>query len=283
VIEAMGAEPDLGALAALARTAMVADLGKAVAFGIDALERKAALTSDCPALLAALPPMADMLRYGEARAGAAEHLVALMPRIVIEAALALPYAARNLDADAGTALRSALLAADKAIQLAELDAEIDAQWHDALGRLLKDNQATRLIAGVAARLLYEADLLAADDAAGLLSRMLSPGTPVGEAAGFFEGFFAGAGQRLIHDAPLRGAVDAWLMALEGEDFTASLPLFRRVFAVLDRTERRRLIDALFERRGAGGADGYRLVSGAATIWPALEARVIELLNAGALR
>lgn len=283
VIEAMSAEPDLGALATLARSAMVADLGKAVAFGIDALERKAALTSDCPALLAALPPMADMLRYGEARAGAAEHLVALMPRIVVEAALALPYAARNLDGEAAAALRTALLAADKAIQLAELDADIDAQWHAALGRLLRDDQATRLIAGVAARLLYEADLLAADDAAGLLSRMLSPGTPVAEAAGFFEGFFAGAGQRLIHDAPLRGAVDAWLMALEEEDFTASLPLFRRVFAVLDRTERRRLIDALFERRGAGGADGYRLMPGAAAIWPAHEARVIELLNAGAPR
>ena len=283
VIEAMGAEPDLGALATLARSAMVADLGKAVAFGIDALERKAALTSDCPALLAALPPMADMLRYGEARAGAAEHLVALMPRIVVEAALALPYAARNLDGEAAAALRTALLAADKAIQLAELDADIDAQWHAALGRLLRDDQATRLIAGVAARLLYEADLLAADDAAGLLSRMLSPGTPVAEAAGFFEGFFAGAGQRLIHDAPLRGAVDAWLMALEEEDFTASLPLFRRVFAVLDRTERRRLIDALFERRGAGGAEGYHQVAGAAAIWPAHEARIIELLNAGASR
>jgi hypothetical protein len=280
VIEAMQAEPDLGPLARLARDAMVADLAKAIAFGIAALEKKAALTSDCQALLAALPPMADMLRYGEARAGAADHLAALMPRIVVEAALALPYAARNLDNDAATALRNALLAADKAIQLAELEVDVDAGWHYALRKLLDDDQATRLIAGLAARLLYEAERLTADDAAGLLSRMLSPGTPVAEAAGFFEGFFAGAGQRLIHDAPLREAVDAWLMTLAEEDFTANLPLFRRVFSILDKNERRRLMDALFARRGGGGADGYRLMPGSAEIWPAHEARILDLLNGG---
>ncbi|MEO7688668.1 MAG: DUF5682 family protein [Sphingomonas sp.] len=281
-IEAMRAEPDLGKLAELLRTAMVADLGKASDFGIAALEEKAALTSDCQSLLTALPPMADSLRYGEARAGAAEHLVLLMPRIVVQAALALPYAARNLDADASAALQSAMLAADGAIRLAELGAETGGQWHHALQRLLGDDQATRLIAGVAARLLYEADLLAAGEAADLLSRMLSPGTPVAEAAGFFEGFFAGAGQRLIHDAPLRGAVDAWLIALDEESFTASLPLFRRVFGVLDRNERRRLMDAVFERRRAGGS-GYRLVGNAATIWPHHEARILDLLDKGAPR
>jgi hypothetical protein len=47
----------------------------------------------------------------------------------------------------------------------------------------------------------------------------APGIPVAEAAGFFEGFFEGAGQRLIHDAALRGAVDSWLMALDQEAFT----------------------------------------------------------------
>ena len=239
---------------------MIADLPRATEFGIAALEEKAALTSDCQALLAALPPMADILRYGEARAGTVEHLASLMPRIVVQAALALPYAARNLDAAAAGKLRGAILAADSAIQLAELEADVVAGWRDALQALLRDNQATRLVAGTAARLLYEVELLTAEQASDLLPRMLSPGTPVAEAAGFFEGFFEGAGQRLIHDAALRGAVDGWLMALDEEAFTANLPLFRRVFSALDPAERRRLMDALFERRG-GGAKGYRLIAG----------------------
>ncbi len=61
-----------------------------------------------PPRLGALPPMADILRYGEARTGTVEHLAALMPRIVVQAALALPYAARNLDGPAAAKLRGAL-------------------------------------------------------------------------------------------------------------------------------------------------------------------------------
>jgi hypothetical protein len=279
MIDAMGREVELGALADLVRTAMTADLPQATEYGIAALEKKAALTSDCPTLLSALPPMADILRYGEARAGTSEHLSTLMPRIVAQAAPALPYAARNLDAEAAGKLRNAILAADSAIQLAQLEADVVTSWRGALQLLLRDGQATRLVTGTAARLLYEVELLTADGTAELLSRMLSPGTPIAEAAGFFEGFFEGAGQRLIHDTALRGAVDTWLMALEEEAFTSSLPLFRRVFSALDRSERRRLMDALFGR--SGGATGYRLIAGAAELWPKHEARVIELLKSGA--
>src|SRR5262249_26238451 len=149
-------------------------------------------------------------------------------------------------------------------------------------RLLLDDQATRLISGTAGRLLYEAERLTADRTADLLGLMLSPGTPVVEAAGFFEGFFDGAGQRLIHDAPLRGAVDAWLLTLDEDGFTSNLPLFRRVFSMLDRSERRRLMDALFGRSG-GGTKGYSLIAGAAEIWPSHQARVLEILNAKAPR
>ncbi len=275
--EAMRDETELGALATLVRSAMTADLPRAAETGIVLLERRAALTSDCQALLAALPPMADVLRYGEARSGTVAHLAALMPRIVLQAALAFPHAARNLDADAAGALRSAILAAEGAIQLVQLEAEVVATWHAALRTLFEDAQATRLVAGAAARLLYEAERLSADAAAALLARMLSPGIPVAEAAGFFEGFLEGAGQRLIHDAALRDAVDAWLASLEEDAFVANLPLFRRVFAALDRNERRRLMDAALGRSG-DRARGYRLLPGAAGMWPAHQARVLALMT-----
>ncbi|MEN3747532.1 DUF5682 family protein [Sphingomonas sp. HF-S3] len=278
--EAMQDESDLGRLATLVRNAMTADLPRAADTGIALLERRAALTSDCQALLDALPPMADILRYGEARAGSADHLSSLMPRIVVQAALALPYAARNLDAEAAGRLRASILAGERAIQLAQLDADVTAAWHDAQRTLLADDQATRLVAGAAARLLYEAELLSAEDAATLLGRMLSPGTPVAEAAGFFEGFLEGAGQRLIHDTALRDAVDSWLAALEEEAFVNNLPLFRRVFSALDRAERRRLVDAALGRAGIK-AGGYRLLPGASALWPAHEARVLALMEGGA--
>ena len=101
--------------------------------------------------------------------------------------------------------------------------------------------------------------------------------PVAEAAGYFEGFLEGAGQRLIHDTALREAVDAWLSTLEEDAFVANLPLFRRVFSAFDLHERRRLMDAALGRSG-NGPRGYRLLRGAAAIWPAHEARVIALMT-----
>jgi hypothetical protein len=277
VIGAMREEADLGRLAGLVRTALLADLGVAAQFGIAALETRAALTSDCLTLLRALPPMADIVRYGEARAGAAAHLSALMPRLVVQAALALPYAARNLDADAASALRAAVVAADGAIALAALPDDVGESWRHAMHQLLKDAQTARLITGLAARLLYEADQLSAAAATDLLGRMLSPGTPIGDTAAFFDGFFDGAGSRLIHDGNLRGAVDTWLLALDSADFTASLPLFRRVFSTLDSSERRRLFDAVFDK-APGAATGYRLLDGAMALWPAHFDRIAGILG-----
>jgi hypothetical protein len=283
VIDAMRAAPDLGALAARVRAATIADLPQATAFGIAALQTKAAHTSDGLALLTALPPLADIARYGEARAGTAEQMGALLPRIVVQAALALPYAARNLDDAGATQLRAAMLDADAAIALAQAPRDVVGHWRDALRALLAQTQTTRLLAGVAARLLYEVDDavegLSPAAVADILSRMLSPGTPVAEAAGFFEGFFDGAGERLIHDAPLRQAVDGWLLALDEDAFSAHLPLLRRVFSGLDRSERRRLMDALAGRH-AGGGSGCVLLPGAAARWPAHQARVLDLLEQG---
>ena len=280
MLSTINGEANLATLAELVRQAMVADLPDTVNQGITALERKAALTSDCASMLAALPPMADIVRYGEARAGAADHLAELMPRLVVQAALALPYAARNLDAETAGLMRRQILAAESAIHLAELSPDIVQAWRQALRQALNDGHVARLIAGLSARVLYAADQLSADEAALLLGKMLSPGTAIADAAAFFDGFFDGAGERLIHDAPLRQAVDGWLMSLEEEDFVTHLPLFRRVFSVLDRAERRRLMDALLGRAKSGQA-GYRFVTGADAVWPRHFDRITALLQARA--
>jgi hypothetical protein len=226
--------------------------------------------------------MADVVRYGEARAGAAEHLSRLMPRMVVQAALALPYAVRNLDAAAAASMRADILAAERAIQLAQLADDVKTTWREALSACLEATQTARLVAGACALMLYEAQSLSPGQASTLLARMLSPGTPVADAAGFFEGFFDGAGQRLIHDAPLRAAVDEWLVSLEADDFTSCVPLFRRVFSALDKSERRRMIDALFGR-ARSGSQGYRLAEQADMLWPAHFDRIVALLDARAPR
>jgi hypothetical protein len=273
----LGKAADLRTLCDLTMGALTAQLPEAAHAGVGRIERRAAQTSDCAELLGALPPLGDIVRYGQARRTDAEQLAALFARILVQGALALSYAARGLDAEAGRALRVAVMGADAAATLAEADAEVIEAWRRALDTVVADDQATPLVAGAAARLLYEGEAMTPDAASELLGRMLSPGRTAEAAAGFFEGFFEGGGERLIHDGGLRGAVDAWIQSLDPEPFTAYLPLFRRALSDLDRMQRRRLLDALLGREAPGLA-GVRLAEDAAAVWPAHLARVTEILT-----
>jgi hypothetical protein len=268
----------LQGLAGAVASALTAQLPHAAARGIALISQRAAQTSDASELLASLPPLAQVVRYGEARPTDAAQLGDLFTRILAQAAIALPYAARALDDAAASSMRKAVLNANAAVSLAQITGEDLAAWRTALRSLLDDSQASPLLAGAAARLLYEAEAITSAEAAHLLSRMFSPGRPLPSASGFFQGFFEGNGERLIYDDGLRNAVDAWLQSLGPDDFTENLPLFRRAFAGLDRMQRRRLLDALFGR-AAGALPGLVLAPDAATIWPLHLARVSGILMA----
>nr|WP_317452362.1 DUF5682 family protein [Mesorhizobium jarvisii] len=247
LIQMIGATTSLDALAALVQGAITANLSEASTAGLAALEERAARSSECLEILASVPPLADIIRYGEARKTETARLSGLLERLIVEGGIALAYAARDLDAQASTALVGAMRKADEAIKLVEPAQDVLNAWRNGLATVLDGSRSTALVAGCAAHLLYEAGHLSAEAAAGLIERRLSPGTPVTEAAGFFEGFFSTAGQRLIYDESLRGAVDAWLKSLDEDAFIAHLPLLRRVFSHLDSMERRRLIEAVLGR------------------------------------
>ncbi len=269
---------ELKNLADLVLAGLTARLPDAVESGIALIEKRAAQTSDCAELLRALPPLANTVRYGQARETDAAQLETLLTRILVQGALALPYAARGLDNAAASAMRDVVRSANDAVTLAEIGGEQREAWRDALRAIMQDAQATPLLAGAAAGLLYEAEALSPEQAAMLLGRALSPGRAAADAAGFFEGFFAGGRERLIHDKGLRDAVDQWMAGLDGALFVEYLPLFRRAFSNLDRMQRKRLLDALFGRAGAG-LPGRTLAPDAAAIWPRHLARITAILSA----
>ena len=268
---------ELKGLADLVLAALTARLPDAVETGIALMEKRAAQTSDCTELLRSLPPLANTVRYGQARETDAAQLETLLTRILVQGALALPYAARGLDNAAAGAMRDVVRGANSAVTLAEIGDEQREAWRDALRAIVEDPQAAPLLAGAAAGLLYEAEALSPEQAAILLGRALSPGRAVADAAGFFEGFFEGGGERLIHDKGLRDAVDQWMLGLDGDMFVEHLPLFRRAFSNLDRMQRKRLLDALFGRASAG-LPGRTLAPDAAAIWPRHLARITAILS-----
>ena len=272
----------LTAAANVVSRAITADLPAAVAAGMAALDERAAHGSDCLDTLHALPPLAGVVRYGEARrTEAADALPVLLDGLIVRAAIALPLASRDLENEAAAEMAGALGAADGAARLVEPDEAVAEAWREGLATLARDSRVDPRVAGKAAQLLYGAGEMDADEAASLLSRHLSPGTETAYAAAFFEGFLAGAGARLVHDAPLRAAVDAWLTGLDEEAFTEALPLFRRVFSDLDAMERRRLVDAAMGGAERGEA-AWTVPPGAAAIWDAHLADLAALFGEGRL-
>ncbi|MEM9764250.1 MAG: DUF5682 family protein, partial [Pseudomonadota bacterium] len=255
-------------------------LSAAAAHGVALIGGRAEQTTDCVEMLSALPPLAEVLRYGKARATDTGQLGALFERIAVQGALALDHAARGLEPSEAEKLGEVVQGADGAIRLIDQDEALLQPWWRALQRLLDTPLASRHVAGRAGRLLYEAEKLSAEEAVTLMTRMLSPGTPVADAAAFFAGFLEGASLRLVHDEGLRGAVDAWLSGLPEEDFIEYLPLFRRVFSGIDRSERKRLLDAVLGRGGAA-LTGLRRVPDAEAHWPGHMERVLSFMRAGA--
>ncbi|TIV04375.1 MAG: hypothetical protein E5W02_28730, partial [Mesorhizobium sp.] len=91
-----------------------------------------------------------------------KRLAGLLERLIIEGSIALPYAARDLDAQAAATLMGALRKADEAIKLVEPDEHVLEAWRNGLAAVLDSSRSTALVAGCAAHLLYEAGRLSAD-------------------------------------------------------------------------------------------------------------------------
>ena len=219
LVEKLQNTQSLPQLGELIMDALTAQLSEAAEQGIQYLQEHAAQSSDCRSLLQTLAPLSNILRYGEARAIDTEQLANLFSQISVQGSLALPYASHQLDKEAALGMKQTMLEADSALNLIYTDENEEiATWHEALSKLLTEDKATRLLVGLALRILYEAAYLPSEKIVNFIQRQLSPGTKVIEAADFFEGFFEGIGTRLIYDENLRQAVDTWLTFLEEELF-----------------------------------------------------------------
>lgn len=252
-VERCAGSDSLAELSALVDAVLLADLDAAVAAATHALEDRAALTGDAQQLLAALPPLANVFRYGNVRQTDAAMVAHVLDGLIVRAAIALPLAGRALDDTAADTLRGHLLAAHAAVGLRENEALVSA-WHRALEQLAALPNAHELLQGLSTRLLLDAGACDAGRVAQALSLHLSAGTEPAKAAAWLDGFLNRNAVVLLHDAAVWRLVDEWLAGLGEDHFVRVLPLVRRTFAAFAPGERRDL--------------GERAARGASTVAPA---------------
>lgn len=236
IVEAAAGTATLPELVARLEDVLYADLPDALPTLVRAIENRTAASTDVLQLLDALPPLVDVVRYGNVRGTDAglvtEILAGLVPRLLI----GLVPACVGIDTDAARVLWKKLRGADQALH-ALGDEDYRGAWLDLLQKLADSTAVHPLVRGYACRTGYDAQRFDADALERALSFALSAGSEPVEAATWVEGLLSGSGAVLVHDAVLRGAIDRWLRSLGAEHFVQVLPLLRRTFAEFPAPER----------------------------------------------
>lgn len=120
-------------LSGLIGTLLDADLAGATAAVIRALNDRAAVSADVFDLMDALPPLAELARYGSVRSSDTEPVLAVVRGLVPRAAAGLVAACQSLDDDAAGAAKARIVAVSGAVALIE-EPELMAVWGRPCGR-----------------------------------------------------------------------------------------------------------------------------------------------------
>lgn len=190
-------------------------------------------------MLEALPPLANVFRYGNVRQTDTGMVAHMLDSLIVRAAIGLPLACSGIDDDSASSLRATLLAAHSAVALRDAPEQTQA-WQRALRLIADSSTAHTLLQGLATRLLLDEGLWQAAEAAQALSLHLSSGVEPLQAAAWLEGFLNRNAMVLLHDQQLWQLVNDWLCGLSEAHFTHILPLVRRTFAAFSASERRDL-------------------------------------------
>ncbi|SET37048.1 DUF5682 family protein [Hymenobacter actinosclerus] len=237
----------------LLEQALRADLGPAIPALVARLETIGADTRDVTHLLAALPPLVQVLRYGNVRRTDTAQVAQVVRQLVPRLCIGLPAAGTGLDYDAARPLLARIEATHQAIRLLQ-DAEHEADWYAALAAVRRNAASNGLLAGAAARLLFDAQQAPADTTARALGLALAPAQPTDYATAWIEGFLRGSGLLLIHHRELFGLLDTWLGGLAEDAFRETVPLLRRAFTNFSLPERQQLLELATHAEAAPVAD-----------------------------
>lgn len=258
-----GRAPTLPGLAALVRSCLLADLPDATDRLLAALADRAARDTDVAHLMAALPGLVEAQRYGDVRQTDTEALGRVADTLLVRICAGLPAAVSALDDDGAAALRTHVEAVHAAVALRAVPQDRD-RWLDTLHGLVDRADVHGLLVGRAVRLLRDAGRVDPADAAARLGRALSVGADAPAKAAWVEGFLAGGGLLLVHDADLLALLDRWVRGLREQEFVDVLPLVRRSFGAFEAGERRAVADRV-RALPVGAAGGARPGAGAG--WP----------------
>ncbi|MDJ0798985.1 MAG: DUF5682 family protein [Calothrix sp. MO_167.B12] len=230
---------ELPVLTTLLNQVILSDLPDAVAHVMCQLENVAALASDVTHLMAALPPLANVTRYGNVRQTDTAMVSHVVDGLVTRICIGLPSACASLDDDAAGAMYENIMMVNGAIALLSNQEHL-LLWQQALAKISDRQTIHNLIVGRCCRLLLDAGVFDIEETARRMGFALSTASEPPQAAAWIEGFLKGSGLLLLHDQILWQVLDDWVTGLSPDSFIALLPLLRRTFTTFSSAERRQM-------------------------------------------
>ncbi|MBT7164182.1 MAG: hypothetical protein HN904_15480 [Victivallales bacterium] len=265
---------DLDSLTELIGTIFLAELPAATAHAVQRLQDEAALAVDITHLMRALPPLVNVMRYGNVRQTDADLVGQVVDGMAARICVGLPMACGSLNDDAAAEMLQAVGAVDESLRLLQAPPLLDL-WRETLQRSSQLPRLNGLVGGRMVRLLLDGGALDTPGAAQRFSLGLSdPDPPI--AANWVQGFLAESGIVLIHDDSLWQLVHSWVAQLSADAFEAVLPLVRRTFADFPAGERRQLSERA-KAAASGAQSGHSLDTGSASLHGDRAAAVLPIL------
>lgn len=249
LVQCIDSETDLRVLADRVLESLAADLPHAAQACINRLQAVASQAVELIGALEAVPSLANVLRYGSARAIPTEPLRRLVTSLSSQITAGLVYACRHLQAEVTKRTYRAIEGFDHALDLLD-DGALSQAWSDSLAMVACDQHAVARLKGLATRRLHDRSAFKAETTQRLFSQALSPTQPPEAMAEWLEGFLAEEGQVLLLDRTLLEIMEAWVAGLDSASLLAILPMLRRAFSTLAAHERRALLTHIAEGSSA---------------------------------
>ncbi len=238
---------DLPGLTRLLAILLKADLPAVVPGLLQKLGQVGAVARDTLMLADAVLPLAEVLRYGNARRLNIDAVEQLLWQIVPRVFIQLPGACSGVNEDAAADILKKILSVNRALGILQATDQ-EEQWQKTLFDISRLQGAAPLLSGLSTRLLFDKNARSAMQTSETMRYQLSHARAPAESAQWLEGFLYGSGLLLLHHTELWQSLDGWLGNLSEDNFTELLPLLRRSFSRFQPPERQKMLE--LARHGA---------------------------------
>ncbi|MDR0390481.1 MAG: DUF5682 family protein [Planctomycetaceae bacterium] len=196
---------------------------------LERLRNESAVSSDLGGLMRSIPPLVNVLQYGNVRGTRVERLSPVYNVILERILVGLIPMSMSLDDNAAMQRVNEIDAVQASLSLYSSDEQRN-DWQKVLLSISGDDVIHGLLCGRCTRILYEDGVISDEELSRSIGLAVTTAADATKVAQWVQGFLYGSGQLLLQFDLIWSILNLWICSLTGEVFRELLPLLRRSFS-----------------------------------------------------